>query len=63
MNQITLSHTAQGWMAEYHGEERATIVNLFGTAIIPSGFTARATWQYVKREIERLNPGYLVEVR
>lgn len=55
-NTITLKKTEQGWLAEYSGPMRAEIFNLFQTATIPTAFTARATWQVVQREIQRLNP-------
>lgn len=55
-NTITLSKTAQGWMAEYAGPMRQEIFNLFGTATIPTAFTVHATWQVVQRAIQQLNP-------
>ena len=63
MKEIVLNHTPKGWMAEFRGDERQTIINLFGTAILPTGFTARANHTSVQAEIERKNPGYKVWVR
>ena len=61
---IILSLTTEGWLADYSGTtSHAEIYNLFGTIIIPTGFTARAKWTTVKREVERLNPEITVEVR
>ena len=61
---IVLSLTTEGWFADYSGSaSRAEIHNLFGTTLILTGFTARAKWQTVKRDIERLNPEITVEVR
>ena len=61
---IVLSLTTQGWLADYSGAtSRAEIYNRFGTTTILTGFTARAKWTTVKRDIERLNPEITVEVR
>ena len=62
-NIITLKKTEQGWMAEYSGPIRADIYHLFDSATLPTTFTARATWQVVQREIQRLNPDCNVIVR
>jgi hypothetical protein len=62
-NTITLKRTEQGWVAEYSGPIRTHIYNLFRSAEIPTGFTARATHEVVRREIQRLNPDCIVVIR
>ena len=62
MNRIELTWTPKGWTAEYHGTERDSIISIMGTAIIPTAYTEQAPGRLVQAEIERLNPGYTVEI-
>lgn len=62
-NRITLTLTNQGWNATYSGPKGLKIADLFGTSTIPTAFTAQASAETVRREIERLNAGYIVEVQ
>jgi hypothetical protein len=57
MKQIELRRTATGWTATYmvDGGPDQSIVQLFGTATLPTAFTARATCDEVLLNISRLN--------
>lgn len=54
MKEIRLFTTPKGWMADFGND--AAILFLFGTSIIPTAFTSRATASVVHAEISRLNP-------
>lgn len=54
MKQIRLFKTATGWMADFNGDR--DIVDLFGTSIVPTAFTAQADQMQVLKEISNLNP-------
>jgi len=62
MNKIILRRSDNCWTAEYLGEHRPEIVSLFGTAVLPTAFVARANLKVVRREIEKLNPECEVEI-
>jgi hypothetical protein len=57
MKQIELRRTVTGWTATHmiDGEPDQSIVQLFGTATLPTAFTARATCDEVLLNISRLN--------
>ena len=48
---ITLIHTSSGWHARFEGPVAETIRMAFGTATIPTAFTAEASAAQVKRDI------------
>ena len=54
MKEVRLFTTPKGWMADF-GDD-AEILSVFGTSIIPTAFTSRATASVVHAEISRLNP-------
>ena len=54
MKEIRLFTTPKGWMADFGND--AEILSVFGTSIIPTAFTSRATASVVRAEIARLNP-------
>lgn len=54
MKQIRLFKTAKGWMADFVGDP--DMLDLFGTTIIPTAFTAQADQMQVFKEISNLNP-------
>ena len=54
MKEIRLFTTPKGWMADFGND--AEILSVFGTSIIPTAFTSRATAAVVHAEISRLNP-------
>jgi hypothetical protein len=56
MNTITLTLTADGWMATFAGPHAATIQDLFGTTTIPTAFYAGAHPDHVRAEIAKGNP-------
>lgn len=55
---IVLIKTQKGWMAEYFGKDAYVekIINLFGTHILPTAFTAAAPAHQVLSAIQQLNP-------
>jgi hypothetical protein len=57
-NMITLFKTAQGWMADFHGDKE--VASLFGGTILPTAFTAQAEASKVLAAIQRRNPGKTV---
>lgn len=59
MKKIVTYKTAKGWMTYQNDPE---IEALFGTKYIPTAFTAQATEAKVVSELQRLNPGYVIEV-
>jgi hypothetical protein len=61
-NVIILSLAACGWVATYEGPYAATLQEAFGTATIPTPFTALTKAETVKAEIARLNPDVDVRV-
>jgi hypothetical protein len=63
MNKIILRLKSGGWTAESIGTERASIIRLFGSAEIITGFTEQASAERVRQEIQRLNPDYEIMVQ
>ena len=57
---ITLKRQEDCWEATFHGNER--VFELFGTYVLPTGFTAQADASMVLAEIRALNPLANVEV-
>ncbi len=53
---ITIYATPTGYNARWSGPEAANIRRLFGTATIPTAYTARARADDVLAAITRLNP-------
>ena len=51
----------RGWMAQFVDDSE--IKELFGTDTLPLPFTSESAASEVKGEVERLNPGCMVEVR
>ena len=60
--EIMLQATAQGLMALWlvDGQPDADVVRLFGTHILPTGWTGAESMDEAVREIRRLNPGVRV---
>lgn len=58
---IDLYWAPQGWLADFVGDER--VQDAFGTTLIPTAFTARATVEVVQAAIAKLNPGCDVRVQ
>jgi hypothetical protein len=58
MKAISLHRSSKGWTATttINGEPDPEQIDLFGTATIPTAFTAAALPAVVMREIARLNP-------
>lgn len=61
-SRIVLTRTPDGWMAEWFGYQRAKIEELFGTAIIPTAYTAACGAETVRREIAAANQDCIVEI-
>lgn len=62
MNRIQLFKTPQGWMTNWKGPHAAEVRRLFGTTILPTGFTDKAEPAEVLKAIIELNPGVEVFV-
>lgn len=58
MKSISLHRWAKGWMATttIDGQPDPEQIDLFGTATLPTAFTAAALPAVVMREIQSLNP-------
>lgn len=57
-NTITLVFDGgYGWHARYSGPHAREIKNLFGTTILPTPFTPKATFDMVRAELATRNPG------
>jgi len=60
METIRLYRLATGWVATFSDP---TVKQLFGTDTLPTAFTAQASVDVVRTEIQRRNPGADVQVR
>lgn len=60
--EIVLAREGGQWTAAFldAGAPERSVVELFGTHIIPTGFLERARVEVVLREIRALNPEYTV---
>lgn len=62
--EIILNREAKGWMAYYGADWLGDrIHDLFGTRILPTGFTAAARSWDVLKTIRELNPDINVNIR
>jgi hypothetical protein len=61
-NTITLTKSNTGWNATFSGPASKQIVSLFGTATIPTPFTASASQDTVLADVTARNPEYKVTV-
>lgn len=55
-SKITLFRSATGIMAQYEGERRAEVMELFEADTLPTGFTGSAEKESVLATIRKLNP-------
>lgn len=60
MNTITLRRESNCWTATWAGPRAEEIKSLFGTATIPTAFTASAAPDVVLAAVKKLNPEHLV---
>lgn len=60
---IELFRAPSGWMARHTGEDRALVVDLFGTDTLPTAFTAYADADVVVESITLLNPESQVVIK
>lgn len=51
-----------GWMIDHHGPDRATVIDLFGTPVLPTPFCKPITPEAVFASIVNLNPGAAVYI-
>ena len=60
MKQLIVYRGRNSWMAEFKGEEAATITSLFGTNHLPMPFTLQATAPQVLEAVknQKANVGY-----
>ncbi len=63
MNKIILSRKGIGWFAQYVGPHAAEVKRLFGSDVIPTPWMFNATAEFVRSDVERLNPNVTVEVK
>ncbi len=54
MATIKLKLEVTGWCAQFVND--TNIVALFGTDTLPTAFTAKAPFETVQREVQKLNP-------
>jgi len=55
---ITIRRIPTGWAADFAQHSTANEVrSLFGTTELPTSYTPRATADYVRQALKRLNPG------
>ena len=61
-HEIMLVNTVDGIMAHWlkRGNPDPEIVELFGTHIVPTPYITADSMPRAKKEIEKLNPGYVV---
>lgn len=64
MKTIKLNRTADGWLAtvEVNGKPDFELTSRFGTNIVPTGWTNKASGQDVLEAIKKLNPEAEVSV-
>lgn len=60
MGKIILYTKGESWIAQFPAD--SDVAQIMGARDIPTAFTARAAAEKVRAEIERLNPGYIVQV-
>lgn len=63
MKTIHIYRTAHGWMAAFmdeHGNPDKSIARHWGTHHLPTAFTAHASYDMVRAELAKRNPGYHV---
>ena len=61
-NKIELYVSAGTWMAAHFGPMAAQVVDLFGTNVLPTPYTAKADGEYVRGQIAGRNPEVTVTV-
>ena len=61
MNALQLSIKAGHWWAEWIGDERAKVVSLFGSAILPCPYQASVPFATVAESLRQANPGYEIQ--
>ena len=60
---IVLFKANGSWMATTKGPKALEQIELFGTNTLPTAFTDRASWLTVRKEIEALNPGCVIQIQ
>ena len=61
-NQILLYIVKDTWHAKFIGPHEESIVRVFGTNTLPLPFTARASADTVRADVEQRNPDCFVSV-
>jgi hypothetical protein len=56
-NRILIHLGESGWLATYQGAHTRNVIELFGTATIPTAYTSRAPIGLVIAELRNKNPG------
>lgn len=62
MSTITLTNDGRSWIATTTGPNEALLLELFGTTSLATAFTAEASPELVRANIQRLNPSARVVV-
>lgn len=62
-NVITLTRTAECWLATWSGPHAKRVYQNFGTTTLPTAFTGRAAAETVRKAIATLNPESVVAVK
>jgi hypothetical protein len=62
MERIELFRDGEVWASRYTGDDEATLIDLFGTNILPTAFDASVNAMTVYNRIRELNPDSEVTV-
>jgi hypothetical protein len=62
MERIELFRDGDMWASRYTGDDEATLIDLFGTNILPTAFDASVNAMTVYNRIRELNPNCEVTV-
>jgi hypothetical protein len=60
IDQITLTNTPRGWIAEFKGPHSQEVIHLFGTNMLPTPFTKEASPKTVRECVQAQNPKVMV---
>jgi len=61
-SKIKIRLDGDGWVADHEGDVAIGVVDLFGTATIPTPFLKVTPGHLVVDALQRLNPGVTVEL-
>lgn len=61
-NTIYLFRQHGVWYAQYHGPHTNTVIELFGTDVLPTAYSASTTPAEVVEAVQRTHPGVRVQL-